>query len=92
MNLGNVFHNGQSETRSPQLPAAAGIDPIESFENPWQMAGFNSPAVILHFEDHFRRLTADRNPDLFAGIAVLDGIIQKVDKGLMEQATVDIYD
>ena len=51
---GNMFDNGQSQTRAANLAAAAGIDPVKPFKDPRQVFRGDARALVPHPDNDLR--------------------------------------
>lgn len=61
--LDNAARDGQPKAGALTVPVALGTCTMEALENPRQLIGGNSIAVVLHGQHRQAGLTANRNLD-----------------------------
>ena len=48
--LHHVPHDSEAESAAPRLPCAPAVDPVEAFENSWQMMRLDPLSDVAHAE------------------------------------------
>ena len=82
MDLRDVFDDREPEPCPPLISAPGFIDSVKPFEQSWQVFLCDADALIAHRNDHSAGVGLRFEPDRTAGLAVVDGVIEKVDQCL----------
>lgn len=88
MSLYGILHDGQSQSRSAHRTATSLVNPVEAFEDAFQVLGGHAGTVVGEGELPVVAHVAGFHPDggAFAGIG--DGIIDKVSEDAVEQGCI----
>ena len=89
--LRDMLNNRETEARSAEFSAAGLIYAIKTFEKSIDMLPCDPHPFVLNGKDDFPVVfrEADGYPYVFAGVAVVNGIVQQVPYRLFEQGPLD---
>src|SRR6266496_95474 len=82
--LGDMFHNRESETGTTELAAARFVSAIEALENPWQIIFADPNSIIGHAEHDLRTVLGPSQTNLSVLTRIFQGVIQQIIENFMQ--------